>query len=104
MAACGRNRPHPGPWRNVARRSLVTKNSLTRASRAPGSSPASAGTNISRSRAAGTSTYGSAADSEIARYWPRLLAPKPEIPVRSNTHWTGESTAAANGSCVTRWS
>ena len=96
--APGRFSPQPGSCRNVARRSLVTKKSVIRASRAAGKISSSAGTNRSRNWAAGVSTTSSAADTETARYWPSA---SPEGPVRSKTHCTGESTAAANGSEVT---
>ena len=59
----------PGTWRNVARFSRVTK-LVTVASLAAGNSSASAGTNFSRRSATGVFAYSSAADSEIARYWP----------------------------------
>ena len=56
VAAPGRSRPSPGTWRIVALRSLVTKQSTTRACAAAGNNSASAGRNCSRSVAAGTST------------------------------------------------
>src|SRR4249920_2743603 len=56
VAAPGRSRSHPGTWRSVARRSLVTKKSVTRASRAAGNRSAMAGRNRSRKADAGTST------------------------------------------------
>ncbi|MCW2897552.1 MAG: hypothetical protein JWO75_7041 [Actinomycetia bacterium] len=68
VAAFGRSFAVPGTWRNVARFSRVTKNSVTVASLAAGNSSASAGTNFSRSSATGVLAYSSAADSEIARY------------------------------------
>jgi hypothetical protein len=40
----------------------------------------------------------SAAESETARYWP---VASPDWRVRSNTHCTGESTAAMNASVRT---
>jgi hypothetical protein len=33
--------------------------------------------------------------------WPTSLSRRPEMLVRSKTHWTGESTAAAKGRSVT---
>jgi hypothetical protein len=102
VAAFGRSLAVPGTWRNVARFSRVTKNSVTVAALAAGNSSASAGTNCSRSSPTGLPAYSSAADREIARYWPE--SPRsciPEIRVRSNTHCTGESTAAANGTSMT---
>src|SRR5690606_29397744 len=98
VADAGRSAPLPGLWRKVACRSRVTKKSRTRARRAAGNSRASSARYSRRSSAVGVSIRSSAADTGTARYWPPV---RPPTAVRSNTHWTGEPTAAVNGSSMT---
>ncbi len=103
----GDRRPRTGaqrarPRRGAERRRVLAgdeERSRPRASRAAGSSSASAGRKRARSSSPVMSSSASAADSETARYWP-CSSPAPRV--RSNTHCTGVRTPAANGSSSTR--
>ena len=93
VAAPGRSAPAPGACRNVARRSLVTKKSVTRGPAAAGNSCSSAGRNAPAAPRSGRPRSSSAADSDTARYCPvgrPAVAGLVEHPLHRRIHRGGE--------------
>ena len=99
-AGPGRRPAVPGRARKVALRSLVTRESTTRARPVSGRSRASSAV-IQSTRSSGRRpSRSSAAETDTARYCGPVRTaghPRPDDAVRSKTHWTGERTPASSG-------
>ena len=82
----------------MALRCRVTKNRECGVVAASGNKRPSSVRKTSRSVEAGVVSHDSAADNDTVRYWPVV---SPAASVRSNTHCTGDDTAATKERSVT---